>query len=64
MLIKRWEIQCDQRGCLTTLTSLFRSELRARAKGLGWSFVGGLFGSTHTCPACQVKAKRAETGAK
>src|SRR5690606_33503018 len=27
MLTKRWEIQCDQSGCLTTLTNLFKSDL-------------------------------------
>lgn len=65
MIIKRWEIRCDQRGCLTTLTNLFKSDLKAQAKGLGWVKTRGLLGSvTHTCPACQVKAERAETGAK
>lgn len=58
MLTKRWEIQCDQSGCLTTLTNLFKSDLRAQAKGLGWVKTRGLFGfTTHTCPACQAKAK-------
>lgn len=58
MLTKRWEIQCDQSSCLTTLTNLFKSDLKAQAKGLGWVKTRGLWGSaTHTCPACQAKAK-------
>lgn len=58
MLTKRWEIQCDQSGCLATLTNLFKSDLKAQAKGLGWVKTRGLWGSaTHTCPACQAKAK-------
>jgi hypothetical protein len=64
MLTKRWEIHCDQRGCFIVLTSLFKSDLKAKAKGLGWVKTRGLLGSaTHTCPACQAKAKNAETGA-
>lgn len=58
MLTKRWEIECDQSGCFNKLTSLFRSDLKAQAKGLGWVKTRGLFGfTTHTCPACRVKAK-------
>ena len=58
MITKRWEIECDQSGCFTKLTSLFRSDLKAKAKGLGWVKTRGLLGSaTYTCPACQAKAK-------
>ena len=58
MIIKRWEIQCDQSGCLTTLTNLFKADLKAQAKGMGWVETRGLWGSaTHTCPAGQAKAK-------
>lgn len=65
MLTKRWEIECDQSGCSIMLTSLFKSDLKAKAKGLGWVKTRGLLGSaTYTCPACQAKAKHAETGAK
>lgn len=58
MFTKRWEITCDQRGCFNSLTSMFKSDLKAKAKGLGWSTVRNLSGATHTCPACQVQAER------
>jgi len=57
MFSTRHEITCDQSGCSERLSAPFRSDLKARAKGLGWKTTWGFLGATHTCPKCQAKAR-------
>lgn len=64
MFFTRHEITCDQSGCFERVSAPFRSDLKARARGLGWKTTRGFLGVTHTCPKCQAKAERAETEAK